>query len=185
MAAIEDQMADDAILVADTGYAAAWSGALAEVKSAGRHFLRADGSLGWAFPASMGAQMAAPDRQVICITGDGGFGYHVGDIETAVRLELPVVVVILNNQTLAFEAHVQTLLYGHVVPEVNDFVDVDYGLVARAFGANGVRVTTAAGFSEALADALQRRGPTIIDAVIDREAIAPVTRYDRVRVREL
>jgi acetolactate synthase-1/2/3 large subunit len=185
MAAVEAQMADDAILVADTGYAAAWAGALAEVKTAGRHFLRADGSLGWAFPASMGAQMAAPDRQVICVTGDGGFGYHVGDIETAVRLELPVVVVILNNQTLAFEAHVQTLLYGHVVPEVNDFVDVDYGLVARAFGANGVRVTTAAAFSEALADALQRRGPTIIDAVIDREAIAPVTRYDRVRVREL
>ncbi len=185
MAAVEALMADDAILVADTGYAAAWAGALAETRSAGRNFLRADGSLGWAFPASMGAQMAAPERQVICITGDGGFGYHVGDIETAVRLELPVVVVILNNQTLAFEAHVQTLLYGHVVPEVNDFVDVDYGLVARAFGAHGVRVTTGAAFRTALAEGLARRGPTIIDAVIDREAIAPVTRYDRVRVREL
>ncbi len=185
MAAVEVLMADDAILVADTGYAAAWAGALAETRSAGRNFLRADGSLGWAFPASMGAQMAAPERQVICITGDGGFGYHVGDLETAVRLELPVVVVILNNQTLAFEAHVQTLLYGHVVPEVNDFVDVDYGLVARAFGAHGVRVTTGAAFRAAFADGLARRGPTIIDAVIDREAIAPVTRYDRVRVREL
>jgi acetolactate synthase-1/2/3 large subunit len=185
MAAVEAQMADDAILVADTGYAAAWAGALAETRTAGRNFLRADGSLGWAYPASLGAQMAAPDRQVICITGDGGFGYHVGDIETAVRLELPVVVVVLNNGTLAFEAHVQTLLYGHVVPEVNDFVDVDYGLVARAFGAHGVRVTTGAAFSAALADGLTRRGPTIIDAVIDREAIAPVTRYDRVRVREL
>ena len=113
-------MADDAVLVADTGYAAAWAGALAEIRKAGRHFLRADGSLGWAFPASLGAQLAAPDKQVICVTGDGGFGYHIGDIETALRLELPVIVVILNNQTLAFEEHVQTLLYGHVVPEVND-----------------------------------------------------------------
>jgi acetolactate synthase-1/2/3 large subunit len=185
MAAVEAQMAGDAVLVADTGYAAAWAGALAEVRTAGRHFLRADGSLGWAFPASLGAQLAAPDRQVICITGDGGFGYHIGDIETAVRLQLPVVVIVLNNQTLVFEAHVQSLLYGHVVPEVNDFCDVDYGRVARAFGAAGFRATNAAEFNQALAQALERRGPTVIDAVIDRDAIAPVTRYDRVRIREL
>jgi acetolactate synthase I/II/III large subunit len=185
LAAIEAQMADDAVLVADTGYAAAWAGALAEVRVAGRTFLRADGSLGWAFPASLGAQLAAPDKQVICITGDGGFGYHIGDLETALRHDLPVVVVVLNNQTLAFEAHVQTLLYDRMVPAVNDFLDVDYGQVARAFGARGVRVTTAAEFSQAFAEGLERRGPTIIDAIIDREAIAPVTRYDRVRVREL
>lgn len=185
MAAVEAQMASDAVLVADTGYAAAWAGALAEVKVAGRHFLRADGSLGWAFPAALGAQLAAPDRQVICITGDGGFGYHIGEIETALRLQLPVVVVVLNNQTLAFEAHVQTLLYGKMVPEVNDFYDVDYGQVARAFGASGFRATTLAEFNEALAQGLERRGPTIIDAVIDPDAIAPVTRYDRVRIREL
>ena len=93
----------------------------------GGHFIRADGSLGWAFPAALGAQLAAPDKQVICITGDGGFGYHIGDIETAIRLGLPVIVIILNNQTLAFEEHVQDLLYGKVVPEVNSFHDVDYG----------------------------------------------------------
>jgi acetolactate synthase-1/2/3 large subunit len=185
MAAINDQIANDAVLVADTGYAAAWAGALADVKVAGRNFLRADGSLGWAFPGSLGAQMAAPDKQVICVTGDGGFGYHIGDLETALRLELPVVVVVLNNQTLAFEAHVQTLLYGKMVPEVDDFCDVDYAQVARAFGARGIRATTAAEFSQALAQGLERTGPTVINAVIDREAMAPVTRYDRVRVREL
>lgn len=185
MAAIEALMADDAVLVADTGYAAAWAGALAEIRQAGRQFIRADGSLGWAFPAALGAQLAAPDRQVICVTGDGGFGYHIGDIETALRLDLPVIVVILNNQTLAFEEHVQTLLYDHVVPEVNEFLDVDYGQIARAFGARGHRVTTAAEFRQAFAEGLDRRAPTIIDAVIDREAMAPVTRYDRVRVREL
>jgi acetolactate synthase-1/2/3 large subunit len=129
--------------------------------------------------------MAEPDKQVICITGDGGFGYHIGDIETAIRHQLPVIVVILNNQTLAFEEHVQNLLYGHVVPAVNEFVDIDYGLIARSFGANGFRVTSQEDFSRALAHGLERRAPTIIDAVIDREAIAPVTRYDRVRIREL
>jgi acetolactate synthase-1/2/3 large subunit len=185
IAAIDDQIADDAVVVADTGYATAWAGALADVRVAGRHFLRADGSLGWAFPASLGAQLARPDKQVICVTGDGGFGYHIGDLETALRLDLPVIVVILNNQTLAFEAHVQTLLYGHLVAEVDDFRDIDYGQIARAFGAQGFRVTNVTEFRAALAQGLERRGPTVIDAVIDRDALGPVTRYDRVREREL
>jgi acetolactate synthase I/II/III large subunit len=185
MAVLDAQIADDAVLVADTGYAAAWAGALSESRQAGRNFVRADGSLGWAFPAALGAQLAAPDKQVICITGDGGFGYHIGDIETAIRVGLPIVVIVLNNQTLAFEEHVQDLLYGKVVAEVNSFHDVDYGKIARAFGANGFRVTNAQQFGRALAVGLKRRGPTIIDAVIDRQAIAPVTRYDRVRIREL
>lgn len=185
MAALDERLPSDAIVVADTGYSAAWAGVLADVKQAGRNFLRADGSLGWAFPASLGAQMAAPDRQVVCVTGDGGIGYHLTDIETALRHQLPVTVVILNNGTLAFEEHVQDLLYGHVVPDVDRFVDVDYGAVARTFGARGFRVTNAADFRAALDVAFERRGPTIIDAMIDREALGPVTRYDRVREREL
>ncbi len=185
MAAIDENLPADGILVADTGYSAAWAGARADVKQAGRNFLRADGSLGWAFPASLGAQMAAPGRQVVCISGDGGIAYHIADIETAVRHNLPVTVVILNHGTLAFEEHVQDLLYGHVVPEVDRFCDVDYGAVARAFGASGFRVTNAAEFRTALAAGFERRVPTIIDAMIDRDARAPVTRYDRVREREL
>ncbi|HEX5466556.1 MAG TPA: thiamine pyrophosphate-binding protein [Candidatus Limnocylindrales bacterium] len=185
MAAVESAMPDDGVLVADTGYAAAWAGALAEMRTSGRNYLRADGSLGWAYPAAMGAQLAVPQRQVICVTGDGGIGYHIGDIETALRLQLPITVVILDNQTLALEAHVQTLLYGHLVPEVTDFVDVDYGAVARSFGAIGFRATDVNELRQALAVAGERRGPTIIDAVIDRDALGPVTRYDRVRTREL
>lgn len=185
MAAIDEMIADDAIVVADTGYSAAWAGALTEVKIAGRQFIRADGSLGWAFPAALGAQFAAPNREVVCVTGDGGIGYHIADIETALRHQVPAIVVVLNNGTLAFEAHVQAHLYGHVVSAVDDFCDVDYGQVARAFGAFGTRVTNAADFRKALALGLERRGPTIIDAVIDREAMAPVTRYDKVREREL
>ncbi len=134
MAAIDEMTADDAVIVADTGYASAWAGALIEVKQAGRHFMRADGSLGWAFPGALGAQLAVPGKQVVCVTGDGGFGYHIGDLEMALRLQLPVVVVVLDNQTLAFEEHVQSLLYGHVVPEVNSFLDIDYGAIARSFG---------------------------------------------------
>ena len=185
MAVLEREMADDAIVVADTGYSTAWAGALAEAsRPAALPPRRRLARLGVPGRAGRAARGAGP--QVISITGDGGFGYHIGDIETAIRLELPVIVVILNNQTLAFEDHVQDLLYGNVVPTVNDFYDVDYGAIARAFGANGFRVNerrwTSSGPSSV---GLERRGPTIIDAVIDRDAIAPVTRYDRVRDREL
>jgi acetolactate synthase-1/2/3 large subunit len=185
LAAIDELAPDETLFLADTGYAAAWAGALIELRQAGHGYLRADGSLGWAVPASMGAQLASPDRPIVAITGDGGFGYHVGEIETALRLGLPVIIVILNNQTLAFEVHVQELLYKEVVEEVDDFVDVDYGAVARAFGADGVRVRTAAEFRDAFRAALGRTRITVIDAVIDRKAIGPVTRYDTVRDREL
>lgn len=185
LAAIDELAPDTTLFLADTGYAAAWAGALIELRQAGQGYLRADGSLGWAVPASFGAQLAQPDRPVVAITGDGGFGYHVGEIETALRLGLPVVIVILDNQTLAFEVHVQELLYKEVVGEVDDFVDVDYGAVARAFGANGVRVRTAPEFRDAFREALRRDKVTVIDAIIDRRAIGPVTRYDAVRAREL
>lgn len=185
MAAIDEMMADDTIVVADTGYAAAWAGTLTHMRSGGRSFLRADGSLGWAFPASLGAQLAAPERPVVCITGDGGIGYHIADVETALRHDLPVIVVVLNNSTLGFEEHVQHHLYGHVVPQVNSFRDVDYSAVARALGGAGERVCDLVGFRDAFARGLERQGPTVIDVVIDREAMAPVTRYDRVREREL
>jgi acetolactate synthase-1/2/3 large subunit len=185
MGALDDHMADGAIVCADTGYASAWAGGLLEQRRAGRSFFRADGSLGWSFAGALGAQLAAPDREVYSIIGDGGFGYQVAEIETAVRLNLPVVTIILNNRTLGFEAHVQKLLYDHLVPEVDDFNDVDYGEVARAFGADGVRVRTPVQLRRALAEARTRRVPTVIDALIDPEAIAPVTRYDRVRTREL
>ena len=79
----------------------------------------------------------------------------------------------------------QSSCYGKVVPSVNEFVDVNYGAIARAFGANGFRVANIEDFERALAHGLKRSGPTIIDAVIDRDAIAPVTRCDRVRIREL
>lgn len=185
MAAIDELMPDDAIVCADTGYASAWPGGLLELRQPGRSFFRADGTLGWSFAGALGAQLAAPERRVISIIGDGGFGYQVAELETAVRLGLPVVTIILNNRTLAFESHVQTLLYDHLVPEVDDFVDVDYAAVARAFQAEGTRVANVADLRRALGTALERREPTVIDAVIDPDAIAPVTRYDRVRTREL
>src|SRR5712672_1538181 len=84
-AEITRALPSDAVLVADTGYSGIWTGTMIELNGAGQTYLRAAGSLGWSFPASLGAKCAAPDRAVLCFTGDGGFYYHLAELETAKR----------------------------------------------------------------------------------------------------
>ena len=169
--------AHDSTLVADTGYMAAWTGVLFPVHRPDAYF-RATGSLGWALPASLGVQLARSEK-VICVTGDGGVGYHLADIETAVRYRLPVVILVLNNDCLAFEYHEQKYRWsGDVVAQANDFTRVDYAQAAQALGASGRRVETRDALVDALRAAMQASGPYVIDIAIDREAFPPVTNFD-------
>ncbi len=172
-------IAPEDLVVADTGYMGAFAAALIDVKAPGRTYIRTAGSLGWGFPASLGVQIALNDKgRVICVTGDGGIGYHVADIETAVRLGLPVVVLVLNNSTLAFEYHLQKYMYQTEIPEVNDFSKVDYGAVAKAFGAYGEKVTKPGEVEGALKRALDSEKTAVVDFAIDREFYAPVVYYE-------
>jgi acetolactate synthase-1/2/3 large subunit len=169
--------ARDCTLVADTGYMAAWTGALFPVERPNA-FFRAAGSLGWALPASLGVQLARPEK-VVCVSGDGGLGYHLADIETAVRYRLPVVILVLNNDCLAFEYHEQKYRWnGDVIAQANDFTRVDYARVAEALGASARRVETREALVDALAVAMQASGPYLIDIAIDREAYPPVTNFE-------
>ena len=79
----------DGVLVADTGYSGIWTGTMIDLNGAGQTYLRAAGSLGWAFPASLGAQCAAGPRKVVCFTGDGGFYYHLAELEIGAALPHP------------------------------------------------------------------------------------------------
>ncbi len=174
------------IVAADTGYMGAWTGAAFPVTAPGRHYIRAAGSLGWAFPASLGAALGAPGRHVACITGDGGFGYHLSELETALRCHIPILVVVLNNRALAFEYHEQKYNHdNHVIPYVNDFLDVDYSMVARAFGAHGHRITDPRELPDRMREALQTDVPTLLDVIVDKEVYAPVTTYERVLARSI
>jgi acetolactate synthase-1/2/3 large subunit len=176
---LNTRIAPEDLVVADTGYMGAFAAALLDVKVPGRKYIRTAGSLGWGFPASLGAQIAIKDKgRVVCITGDGGIGYHVADIETAVRLGLPVVVLVLNNSTLAFEYHLQKYMYKTEISEVNDFSKVDYGAVAKAFGAYGEKVIRPDEVESALQRALDSGKTAVIDFAIDREIYAPVVYYE-------
>jgi acetolactate synthase I/II/III large subunit len=186
MRLIDQHVGGDDVLVADTGYMAAWAVTVLQQKKPGRNTLRAAGSLGWAFPAAFGAKLAVgPRRRVFGLTGDGGLGYHLTELETALRLKLPVVHIVMNNCSLAFEYHVQKYVHKEMCPEASEFLDVPFADVARAFGAHGERVTSADQFIPALRRAEESGKPAIVDVVVSRELPPPVTRYEAAGLRRI
>jgi acetolactate synthase I/II/III large subunit len=183
---LREVVADNDIVMADTGFAGAWAGTLFPVRQSGRTFTRAAGTLGWAFPAVLGAQLARPDVRVFALIGDGGMGYNVGDIETAVRLGIPAITIVLNNSCLAYERVLYEIAFeGNVVDEVCDFSDTNFAAVATALGAFGRRVDSAESFRAALVEAIAQDQPAIIDVIISNNRFAPVTSFDAFVTREL
>ena len=138
---------------------------------------RGTGGIGWALPAAIGAKLAAPERHVTCIAGDGAFGYVLGELETAARYAVDLTVVVFNNSTLAFQRHWEEVLMGSY--KECDFLDVDYAAVARALGCGGERVSDVTDMAAALARARAYPGPYLIDAVVDPEAAGPVIGMER------
>jgi acetolactate synthase-1/2/3 large subunit len=169
---------EDAILVADTGYAALWTGTLVELRHPGQTYLRAAGSLGWSFPASLGARCAAPDRPVVCFCGDGGFYYHLPELETARRRGLHTVTVVNNNHCLsqglrnlniAYEGRDQSLK-----GECYEYEDTDFAAVARAFGCHGETVERPEDFRAAFERAMGCGLPAVIDVKTEFAGQAPM-----------
>jgi acetolactate synthase-1/2/3 large subunit len=166
----------NAILVADTGYSGIWTGTLIELDGVGQTYLRAAGSLGWSFPAALGAKCAAPDRPVVCFTGDGGFYYHLAELETARRRGIAAVVVVNNNSGFGQSlAGVRRILGNRSGPaeELVCFGPTDFTAVARSFGVRGIRVEQPAQIAPALSEALRTNEPVVVDVVTDIEPRAP------------
>lgn len=130
-------------------------------------------SVGGAFPIGMGAKMARPERPVMCTVGDMGMMCNVGELETAVRENIPVVCVVYNDQGLGNERAYQNELYGGRI-YATDYNNPDFGALARVFGAYGERVTDPADLEPALRRALDSQKPAVIDVVIDQNTLAPV-----------
>jgi acetolactate synthase I/II/III large subunit len=181
-AELSGALPDDALLVVDTGHAGMWSAHMVELDAPGQGYIRAAGSLGWAFPAGIGAKLAAPDRPVVVFTGDGGLWYHVAELETAVRRRAGIVVVINDNQALNQEIGPVSQAYGGQLggrhEELWHFADVDLARVAEAAGAKSMRVTKPAemrgALMTAIEDAESARVPVVVDVLTDRMATAPL-----------
>lgn len=165
----------DTLFVADTGYVGTWAGVFMDLP-AGKNFLHCEGSLGWAFPAAMGAKAAVPERPVVAFTGDGGFFYHLAEIETAVRNKINLVTVVLNNQAMAFQTHLLRNVWpdSRNLDKLSEFGATNFAGIAREMGARGVRVTDPRDIGKAIRTAIDSNMPAVIDVVIDQAAVAPV-----------
>jgi acetolactate synthase-1/2/3 large subunit len=130
----------------------------------------------------MGAALARPQHRAVALSGDGGILYHISELETALRVGIPIVIVVVNNSCLASEYHAQRHRpENHVINEVLDFRDTDFGAVARAFGAHGSRVTDRTDLEDAIRDALASNVPALVDVVSSKEVTAPSGNRDKTR----
>ena len=166
----------DGVLVADTGYSGIWTGTMIDLNGAGQSYLRAAGSLGWAFPASLGAQCAAGPRKVVCFTGDGGFYYHLPELESARRYQIPSVTVINNNSGFGQNLTGVNRIAGNRPgrgEELIRFGPTDFTKVAASFGVRGIRVERPDELAPALAQALSANEPIVVDVVTELEPRAP------------
>jgi len=175
---LTDNLPGDAILVSDTGHAGMWMAGFIDLNKPGQNFIRAAGSLGWGMPAALGAKLACPERPVVCFTGDGGIWYHLAELETAVRWNIPAVIVINNNRSLNQEIAVYSKAYGGELEgrhgELWQFQDIDFAKLAQCMGAEGIRVDKPGAFAGALDQALNCGKPCVIDVVAEVEAVAPL-----------
>jgi len=168
---VGEEMADDAVVVGDTGHVGAWSARHLRL-SGGQSIVRAAGSLGWGLPASLGVKCAVPDREVICVTGDGGFFYHIAELETARRYGLNVIVVVNNNTSLN-----QEQFLWDTSAEDQDrnwrFHDADLVQIARGFGCHAARVDDPDDFAGALDKARASGLPAVLDVRTDSAIASP------------
>ncbi len=166
----------DAVLVADTGWSGIWTGTMVYLNHPGQSYLRAAGSLGWAFPAALGAKCGAPERPVVCFSGDGAFYYHMGEMETAVRCGINTVTVINNNSRFG-QCHAGVnKAYGDRQgnrAEVYTFGEVNFARVAENMGCLGIRVEEPDEIAVALAQALASNRPALVEVITDPQSQAP------------
>ena len=169
---------DDAVVVVDTGHAGMWMGGMYDLRTQTQSYMRSAGHLGWAFPAGLGAKCGAPDRPVVVFTGDAGFWYHIGEVETAVRWKLNTVTLVNNNSGGNQSKRGFDRVYGGTQTDEGrrlwTFSNVNFARLAEDMGAVGIRVEKATDIGPAIQRAFTADRPVVIDVVSDINALAPM-----------
>ncbi len=180
IAALQDELSDDAVIVADPGTPCPYFSAHYRWPKAGRHFItnRAHGALGYSLAAAIGAQVGRPGAQVLSVMGDGSFNFCCGEFETMVRYNVPVKAIVFSNATFGWIKAGQDAGFGKRYYNV-DFGRTDHAAVARAFGVRAWTVEDPAALRPTLREALAHPGPCLIDVISQplHEAEAPVSEW--------
>lgn len=180
LAAVQEALGDDAIVVTDGG----------DFLSFARVGLSAPtmldpgpfGCIGIGVPYGIAASLAFPERPVVVATGDGAFGFNAIELDTAVRHGAKPLIVVANNGAWQIEVHDQAVTHGKVVGTRLQFAD--HAAMARAFGMHAERVETEAELGPAIARAMANR-PALIDAVVTPEAVSSDAKTGLARVPDL
>ena len=170
----------DAVVVADPGTPCPYLSAYLVLDRAGRRFIsnRAHGALGYAMPAAVGAQFARPGAKCVAVMGDGSFAFAAGELETVVRLGLPITFVVVSNSSFGWIKAGQKTGYGGRYHAV-DFSRSDHARIAEAYGVRSWSVAEPGDLAPALRAALSHDGPSLVDAICQplEEARAPVSEW--------
>lgn len=161
---------EDAIVTTEVGQNQMWA-ALHFQALKPRTFISSGGlgTMGFGFPAALGAKVACPDKQVVDIAGDGSFRMTEQELASSVLGKIPVTVIILNNSVLGMVAQWQRLFYGRRYSAVNLANIPDFVRLAEAYGAQGFRVESYSEFIEAVKRAMKSEVSTVIDVLISSE----------------
>ena len=175
---LADALPENAVLVSDTGHSGIWTSTMIDLKHKSQSYIRCAGSLGWGVPAAIGAKCAAPERPVVCFTGDGGMWYHHTELDAARRHGINTVTVVNNNRGLNQEKIGVERAFGGR-SEKSDSLwllsETNFAKVAESIGCLGIRVTKPGDIPSAMEQALRADRPVIVDVVTDVEGIAPKT----------
>ncbi len=168
---LSEAAADDAVFTFDVGTPAVWAARYLTMNGRRRMIgSLAHGSMGNALPQAIGAQAAFPGRQVVSLSGDGGFSMLMGDFLTLAQQKLPVKVVVFNNGTLGFVA--LEMKASGFLETGTDLINPDFAAVARAAGIHGIRVEDPSDLDAAIKDVLAHDGPTLLDVVTNKEELS-------------
>ncbi len=165
-----------AIIITDGGEAAAWADTAMTATEPDLVFrLGYQGHLGVGQGWAIGAQRAEPGRRVVQVTGDGAIGFHIQELDTMVRHNLPIITVVLSNDTWGMSIHGQDAVFGPGNDIITRLAPVAYDKVAEAFGAHGESVTDLSEVAPAIRRALESGKPSLINLIVSNDVVHPIT----------
>ncbi len=180
IAELQAVLPKDAVIVADPGTPCPYFSAYYEQAETGRHFIsnRAHGALGYSMACAVGAHYGRPSAKVVSVMGDGSFGFTCGEMETIVRLKVPVTMVVISNSVYGWIKAGQKTGFNERYYSV-DFSRTDHARVAEAFGVKAFTVKDPADLRKTLKQAVEHGGPTLVDVICQplHEARAPVSEW--------
>ncbi len=161
---------ENAIVATDVGQHQMWTAQHFIVREP-QTFLTSGGlgTMGYGFPAAIGARLAAPDKRVICITGDGSFQMNIQELATAVHNQLDMIIAVINNSYLGMVRQWQDIFYEKRYSYTSMQGSPDFVRVAEAYGAKAFKATTNEEATAAIEEALKLKGPILIDFIVDPE----------------